>query len=123
MSPERLSDEQVVAQYKARGPGMQGLVRQLLTEFSNAKFAPIEVPEGETFANTIDAASANEAADVAAGISELRSNREGAVRRMLEHIRAGTYGQCTRCMGAIPLLRLQAIPEAELCMPCKSKSE
>ncbi|HZD67313.1 MAG TPA: TraR/DksA C4-type zinc finger protein [Acidimicrobiales bacterium] len=33
---------------------------------------------------------------------------------------AGTYGLCERCQNPIPRQRLRALPQARLCIPCKS---
>jgi RNA polymerase-binding transcription factor DksA len=123
MALERPSDEQLVAQYSNRGPKMTTLVTKLLTEIGGAKLSTPVIPEGQTHSDAIDAAFASEAAELAAAMSELQANREVAVREMLDRIRAGTYGECTRCLKPIPLDRLYAIPEAKLCMPCKVKSE
>jgi DnaK suppressor protein len=38
----------------------------------------------------------------------------------LARIEAGTYGTCERCGQAIPKARLRAIPQARLCIACKS---
>ncbi len=42
------------------------------------------------------------------------------VDHALEKIAAGTYGTCERCGQAIPKARLRAIPQARLCIACKS---
>ncbi len=36
---------------------------------------------------------------------------------------AGRYGSCNRCKGEIDLDRLQALPEAPLCMDCQEQIE
>jgi DnaK suppressor protein len=38
----------------------------------------------------------------------------------LAKIEAGTYGLCERCHNPIPRQRLKALPQARLCVPCKS---
>ena len=38
----------------------------------------------------------------------------------LVRIEAGTYGVCERCGQAIPRARLKALPQARLCVDCKS---
>ena len=45
------------------------------------------------------------------------------VRGALERIRKGTYGFCLSCRQPIPVERLRAVPEAELCVTCKEKQE
>ncbi|MDQ4090732.1 MAG: TraR/DksA family transcriptional regulator [Actinomycetota bacterium] len=38
----------------------------------------------------------------------------------LERVDAGTYGQCEACGEAIPHARLEVVPEATLCVGCKT---
>ncbi len=38
----------------------------------------------------------------------------------LAKIENGTYGLCERCHNPIPRQRLKALPQARLCVPCKS---
>ena len=42
------------------------------------------------------------------------------IDRALTKIEAGTYGKCERCGQPIPKVRLKAIPQAALCVDCKS---
>ena len=46
-----------------------------------------------------------------------------AIDAALERVDVGTYGVCTRCTNPIPFERLEAIPEASMCIPCKSRLE
>lgn len=41
----------------------------------------------------------------------------------LDRIEKGTYGNCLRCGNPIPEGRLQAVPEAELCIHCQREQE
>ncbi len=45
------------------------------------------------------------------------------VRGALERIRNGTYGFCLRCKKPIPIERLRAAPEVELCVHCQEEEE
>jgi len=45
------------------------------------------------------------------------------IERALERMDAGTYGTCARCGATIPIERLEAMPEAELCVTCKEREE
>ena len=42
----------------------------------------------------------------------------GSVKRALERIAEGTYGECVQCGGEIAQGRLEARPEAALCIDC-----
>ena len=41
----------------------------------------------------------------------------------LDRIRERTFGVCEACNGAIPRERLEALPHARFCVPCKCKEE
>jgi len=45
------------------------------------------------------------------------------IERALEAIRTGTYGVCVDCNGVIPDGRLEAMPDAERCVPCQTKAD
>jgi DnaK suppressor protein len=45
------------------------------------------------------------------------------VEHALARIEAGTYGQCERCGKPIARQRLDAMPEATLCIDCKAEEE
>ena len=47
----------------------------------------------------------------------------GRVELGISKVRNGVFGVCQRCEGKISLPRLNAIPEAEYCMPCQEKVE
>lgn len=46
-----------------------------------------------------------------------------SVRRALARIEDGTYGTCVRCGGDIARERLEARPEAALCIDCARQAE
>ncbi|MFT4604369.1 MAG: DnaK suppressor protein [Rhodothermales bacterium] len=43
------------------------------------------------------------------------------VRKALESIDAGTYGQCVRCGKGVPPGRLQIMPETRVCVACSGR--
>jgi len=47
----------------------------------------------------------------------------GSVRRALERIDEGTYGECAQCGGDIAEGRLEARPEAALCIQCANRQD
>jgi len=46
--------------------------------------------------------------------------RVGEIDAALSRVDAGTYGTCEGCQQAIPEARLEAVPEATLCVSCKT---
>lgn len=71
-------------------------------------------PEGSTV-------SLDQARDVALLARVQRSLADLAAART--RLEAGTYGSCESCGQAIPLLRLQARPEARRCMACTERAQ
>jgi len=58
--------------------------------------------------------------DALEGQATLISNEIAAARRALERIEDGSYGECVRCGNDIAAGRLEARPEAALCIECAS---
>jgi RNA polymerase-binding transcription factor DksA len=54
--------------------------------------------------------------------SQLRSALD-AVDAALTEMEDGSYGRCVDCDGAIPMGRLQAMPQAVRCVGCQSRAE
>lgn len=57
------------------------------------------------------------------GQDELIDRQIASVKRALDRIAAGTYGQCVRCGREIAIARLEARPEAALCIDCAQQAE
>lgn len=55
------------------------------------------------------------------------ASREGKylyyLEEALEKIEQGTYGICVSCKKLIPKARLEAVPTAKMCLPCKTAKE
>ena len=60
--------------------------------------------------------------DALEGQAALVSNEIGAVRRALQRIEDGSYGECANCGNDIAAGRLEARPEAALCIECANAS-
>lgn len=56
------------------------------------------------------------------GEAALVAHEIASVKRALTRIESGTYGQCVRCGAEIAQARLDARPEAALCIDCARKS-
>lgn len=54
------------------------------------------------------------------GQATLIDREIGSVSRALDRIAKGTYGECVRCGSDITSARLEARPEAALCIGCAS---
>lgn len=56
------------------------------------------------------------------GQAAVVSNELASVRRALDRIDDGAYGECVKCGAEISAGRLEARPEAALCIDCASGS-
>ena len=56
----------------------------------------------------------------AAGRRQLETRLQ-QIKRALEQIEQGNYGQCVRCGAPIPRGRLEIMPETRLCVSCAAK--
>ena len=54
------------------------------------------------------------------GQAAVVSNDIASIRRALDRIENGTYGECVKCGEPIAAGRLEARPEAALCIECAS---
>lgn len=79
-----------------------------------------------------DSAVSDDAADLAAEVVEQNLSIEmleriqaelEEIESALERIEDRTYGSCEECGRSIPQARLEAIPTADTCVPCKTASE
>jgi DnaK suppressor protein len=59
---------------------------------------------------------------IAQELSTIELSELSCVNAALERLRTGTYGICERCGSSIPAARLKAIPWAEHCRKCESRS-
>ena len=69
-------------------------------------------------ADWVDQASEEGAALLLERLSERDREMLGEIDAALARIERGSYGACQECGGAIERGRLQAVPEARLCLAC-----
>lgn len=60
---------------------------------------------------------------VHAASRQVLAARLRALQHAEERIRQGTYGLCEICGDPIPPRRLEAVPEARVCVPCAEEAE
>ncbi len=102
---------------------MRAILEQQLSELKarqshlSADLAqPLDPDSGERAVETEDDASLE-------AQSRLVTQEINSVERALQRIDKGTYGQCIKCGEAIATKRLEARPEAALCLGCASVKE
>lgn len=70
-----------------------------------------------------DLGSDREASDISLGRRESESTEIQEIDEAMERIREGSFGRCESCEKPIAKERLEAIPYARLCLPCKKEEE
>lgn len=94
------------------------LARSLRSELSE-----LEAPDKHHLADLEEMASDTHDTDSLCEIMEVGANTLEQVDRALRKVDDGTYGICEACEADIPMARLEALPFASLCIPCKEKEE
>jgi RNA polymerase-binding protein DksA len=70
-----------------------------------------------------DLGSDREASDISLGMRASESTEVREIDEAVERIREGSFGRCESCEKPIAKERLEAIPYARLCLPCKVEEE
>ena len=71
----------------------------------------------------VDASLVSEQMEVGGQLAEVESRELAKIDEALARIRAGRYGKCDACGGAIKADRLQAVPHATECIECARAGE
>lgn len=61
--------------------------------------------------------------EISSQLAEVESRELSNIDKALEKMRDGSYGKCEACSSNIPLMRLQALPYAVLCIDCQREAE
>ena len=73
--------------------------------------------------DVVDAALDAAQDEISSQLAEVESRELSNIDKALERMREGTYGKCEACESNIPLMRLQALPYAVLCIDCQREAE
>ena len=94
---------------------LEGLARE-------ARAQDLDILEGER-ADEVDLASAETLQVFALKLRTRERHLAGKIRLALERMEDGTFGICENCEEPISPARLEARPEATLCIDCKEDQE
>lgn len=81
--------------------------------------APVQL---DTSIGRLSRMDAIQSQQMAMGLKARHQQALTRVRNALEAIRNGAYGQCRRCKGPIAIERLEAQPDAVVCVSCAGKA-
>jgi len=90
------------------------MLRRMLEEQQGFRIEQITHQHAVVGATATDAERDVESAILDAAQVALRD-----IQTALGRITAGTYGSCTQCGAALPLERLEVLPQVGLCMRCQ----
>lgn len=82
---------------------------------------PRESSEGSPFGKREEEAEVTFEIGKRAALDEHLRNQLREVEHALQKMRDGTYGVCDRCGKPIDPARLEALPQATLCLDCKAR--
>ena len=107
-------DKQQLGVFQKRLEQMETELLESVSEKADAA-APVQVDPSIGRLSRMDAIQSQQLA------LEIQARQQQAlmrVRSALETIQNGNYGQCRRCKGSIALERLEAQPDAVVCIQC-----
>jgi DnaK suppressor protein len=79
--------------------------------------------EHSAFADEVDQIQVTASRDISLATRELLQERANRLSAALGRLSAGAYGVCVECAEPIAPARLEAVPEAETCLPCQAGLE
>jgi len=99
------------ARLEAQLAELEGRLERIAADLAE----PLAADSSEQATETEDDASLE-------GQAVLVTQEIASVKRALDRIAEGTYGECAQCGGEIAQGRLEARPEAALCIECASRN-
>lgn len=73
--------------------------------------------------DVVDAALDAAQDEISSQLAEVESRELGSIDKALLRMKQGVYGSCEVCTDKIPLLRLNALPYATMCIECQQAAE
>lgn len=77
----------------------------------------------QTTGDVVDFALDSAQDEINSQLAEVESRELCSIDKALERMREGKYGNCEACESNIPMMRLQALPYAVLCIDCQREAE
>jgi DnaK suppressor protein len=116
-----LTPEQLAAQKAALEQRLQALLEQLAGRLDGALARVPAIEEIET--SPADSASNRTLNQLELEAEEHKQAQLSSIRHALAKLDDGSYGLCDNCGNEIPFTRLNARPEAPLCIACQTRLE
>lgn len=105
---------------------LRGKLEADLAELKQSLEAGVEATEPvklDTSIGRLSRMDAIQSQQMALGLKARQQQTMQRIERALRSIHEGTYGQCRRCRGDIGIERLEAQPDAVICVRCATQAE
>ena len=124
----RIEKSEMTAGFKALRSRLQKEKQRLLGEQEQLKgtgegvggFAEVR-HEGSPFGKREDEATEVLELEMRLALEKRIREQLAEIEHALDKLGQGTYGRCDSCNGPISMDRLEALPQARLCITCKAK--
>jgi DnaK suppressor protein len=107
-------DPTILERFKKQLEEMEAELREAVEGKSEAT-APVQL---DTSIGRLSRMDAIQSQQMALGLKARQQQALMRVRNALEAVRNGTYGTCRRCKGPMAIERLEAQPDAVICVKC-----
>ncbi|MBI2481382.1 MAG: TraR/DksA family transcriptional regulator [Planctomycetia bacterium] len=97
--------------------------REALCKSLDLSRSQLQATSDQDAGDNADVALDAEYHEISSQLAEVESNELAQIDVALERIASGEYGICDDCGRSIPLVRLQAVPYASLCIQCQRGQE
>jgi DnaK suppressor protein len=111
-------DDPTIQQFRERLEVMEAELRQSVEGRSDAT-APVQV---DTSIGRLSRMDAMQSQQMALALKARQQQALSRVCNALQAVANGTYGQCRRCKGPIAIERLEAQPDAVICVKCAEQT-
>jgi DnaK suppressor protein len=112
-------DDVTVKRFQSRLEALAAVLRSSLDR-TDGDTAPVEPDRAIGRLSRLDSIQGQQ---MALALKQRQKQQLSRVEKALEAVTTGTYGQCRRCGGAISEERLEAQPDAVVCVTCAARAE
>jgi len=97
--------------------------REALRKALNGDLSMLKELREQSKGDVVDFALDSAQDEINSQLAEVESRELSNIDRALDRMREGSYGKCEACESSIPMMRLQALPYAVLCIDCQREAE
>ena len=108
-------------EFRQRLQQERGLLNKQLEQLQAEAFSPMEPREGSPFGKKEEGATETFELEKRLALEKRVRDLISEVEHALYKFEQGTYGLCDVCGQSIDIARLEALPQVNLCLNCKSR--